>query len=95
MFSGRGDDDFAEARDGDDKAGGAGGGGQEVPVADGAEAGFGVDADVASVKVGGDLLVPLLGVETSAQTPSLGQATTARMVESLTPFRHCQSAPHA
>ena len=73
-LAGRGDDDFAEAGDRDDVEE-AGGGGQEVPVAaDGAEAGFGVDADVAGVKVGGDVLVPLLGVEVGGDAARLGQS---------------------
>ena len=59
---GRGHDDLAQARDRDDVEQ-AGRGGQQVPVAaDRAEARLRVDADVAGGQVGGDLLVPLLGV---------------------------------
>ena len=72
-LAGRGGDDFAEAGDRDDVE--AGGGRQQVPIpADGAETRLRVDADVAGVKVGGDVLVPLLGVEVGGNAARLRQA---------------------
>ena len=83
----RGDDDLAEARDRDDVEQ-ARRCGQEVPIpADRAEARLRVDADVAGGKVGGDLLVPLLGVQLSGHSPGLGQADNhvdrVRIVDAL------------
>ena len=72
-LTGRGDD-LAQARDRDDVEE-AGRGGQEVPVpTDRAKARLRVDADVAGLQVGGDLLIPLLGVQLGAHSPGLGQA---------------------
>ena len=71
---GRGHDDLAEARDRDDVEH-ARSGGQEVPIpTDRAEARLRVDTDVAGGQVGGDLLVPLLGVQLGGDAPGLGQA---------------------
>lgn len=86
-LAGRGHDDLAQARDRDDVEQ-AGRGGQQVPVAaDRAEARLRVDADVAGGKVGGDLLIPLLGVQLGAHSPGLGQADNhvdrVRVVDAL------------
>ena len=71
---GRGHDDLAQARDRDDVEQ-ASRSGQQVPIpADRAEARLRVDANVALRQVGGDLLVPLLGVQLGAHSPGLGQA---------------------
>ena len=71
---GRGHDDLAQARDRNDIEQ-AGRSGQEVPIpADRAEARLRVNADVAGGQVGGNLLVPLLGVQLGAHAPGLGQA---------------------
>ena len=73
-LAGRGHDDLAQARDRDDVEQ-AGRGGQEVPVAaDRAEPGLRVDADVAGLQVGGDLLIPLRRVQLGGHSPGLGQA---------------------
>ena len=73
-LTGRGDDDLAQARDRDDVEQ-ASRGGQQVPIpTDCAEARLRVDAHVAGRKVGGDLLIPLLGVQLGAHAPGLGQA---------------------
>ena len=86
-LAGRSHDDLAQARDRDDVQQ-AGRGGQEVPVpTDRAEARLRVDADVAGGQVGGDLLVPLLGVQLGAHSPGLGQAcdhvNRVRVVDAL------------
>ena len=73
-LAGRGHDDLAQARDRNDVEQ-AGRSGQEVPIpADRAEARLRVDADVAGLQVGGDLLIPLLGMQLGGHSPGLGQA---------------------
>ena len=73
-LAGRGHDDLAQARDRDDIEQ-ASRGGQEVPIpTNRAEARLRVNADVTLRQVGGNLLVPLLGVQLSGDTACLGQA---------------------
>ena len=71
---GRSHDDLAQARDRDDVEQ-ARCSGQQVPVAANCtEARLRVDADVAGLQVGGDLLIPLLGVQLGGDAARLGQA---------------------